>query len=171
MGDLFGDIFRGYVAISWTETSIPPEIYLRDLIEFAVWEDYGLIEDLDAFFSVLDARHQPIVEEILSDIVAELGEHAFEYQIERALAHRASFLAEQHLWDSFVECAAALGSRAWHPIVQLAETAAKNDRRALAEAVFAAADQPGFHRDYLRDQSIRLLGVPPKSSVHLRRVK
>lgn len=45
------------------------------------------------------------------------------------------------------------------PIVALAESAAAAGRKELAIEVFRAADQPGMHRDHLRDRCLKLTGV------------
>jgi len=45
------------------------------------------------------------------------------------------------------------------PIVALAESALSAGRHDLAVEVFRAADQPGSHRDHLRDRCVKLTGV------------
>jgi hypothetical protein len=42
----------------------------------------------------------------------------------------------------------------------MAEAASNAGHRDVAKVVFAAADQPGMHRDYLRRECTRLLGLP-----------
>ena len=45
------------------------------------------------------------------------------------------------------------------PIVALAESAAAGGRNELAIEVFRSADQPGMHRDHLRDRCLKLTGI------------
>jgi len=59
----------------------------------------------------------------------------------------------------FASVAERLGSDHWMPIVALAEAAIKRGRNDIAHEVFAAADQPGLQRDYLRQRSIELTGA------------
>ena len=47
----------------------------------------------------------------------------------------------------------------------LAESALKADRHELALEVFRAADQPGMHRDYLRERCLVLTGEHLDESV------
>ena len=55
------------------------------------------------------------------------------------------------------------------PIVALAQAAIKRGRHDIAREVFAAADQPGLQRDYLRQRCIELTGKPPQSLKPARR--
>jgi hypothetical protein len=74
-------------------------------------------------------------------------------------------------------CAPARGAEgaedasAWKPIVSMAERAQRAGKRDLAFAIFRAADVPGWHRDYLRDECKRVTGRAPASAPLLRRVK
>jgi hypothetical protein len=47
------------------------------------------------------------------------------------------------------------------PIVALARAAIARGRKDVAREVFAAADQPGLQRDYLRDRCVELTGSVP----------
>ena len=53
-----------------------------------------------------------------------------------------------------------IGSRHWAWSTMMAEAASNAGHRDVAKVVFAAADQPGMHRDYLRRECTRLLGLP-----------
>lgn len=61
--------------------------------------------------------------------------------------------------DRFVLAAGRVGSRAWGPIEAVARSSIGADDVAEAVAVFRAADQPGFHRAYLRELSLKMTGV------------
>jgi len=62
-------------------------------------------------------------------------------------------------WDQWF--ATEMGSREWERITTMAEVSRRARRGDLSLAVFAAADQPGFHRDYLRKRCQELTGRPP----------
>jgi hypothetical protein len=56
--------------------------------------------------------------------------------------------------------------------VALAESALTANRHELAVEVFRAADQPGMHRDLLRDRCLKLTGVRLEAiAPHLRVVE
>lgn len=60
--------------------------------------------------------------------------------------------------DRFVLAAGRVGSRAWGPIETMARSSPGADDVAGAVAVFRAADQPGFHREYLRRLCLKMTG-------------
>ena len=170
MGVLFADVWNAYLAMPWERTGILPAVFFRDLVEFSIWENYGLVSGLGAFFRMLAPDDAAVVETVFADVLPELHEHGFTYQEERALEYRIEFLLAQDLHDGFVEVAAGLGARAWRPILTMAKAALDADKRPLAMAIFAAADQPGPQRDYLRAECVKILGEPPQPTL-LRRVK
>lgn len=85
-------------------------------------------------------------------------------------------LGELHVthrsFDMFEKLAAEMGSDTWRGVVAMAETAAQAGQRDLAARVFAAADQPGLHRDYLRERARQLgiLQLPIRTRAPLRLV-
>jgi hypothetical protein len=171
LGDLFSDVFESYVGVSWEETGIEPIVYVRDMIEFGVWEEYGFTDDLETFFKALPVRYGSLADEVLVGLVPELQHHGFDYQVERTRALRAALLMAHRRFDHYLELAAEVGSSAWKPIVSMAERAQKAGKRELAEAIFRAADVPGWHRDYLRDECKRVMRRAPMAAPLLRRVK
>lgn len=170
LGDLFSEVFDKYVEVAWEKAGIEPEVYIRDVIEFGVWEDYGLLGDLEAFFAVLDRRHAPVADAVFVEVTAELKHFDFAYQIDRTNALRAAFFVEHRRFDHFVELAAEIGSSAWKPIVSMAQAACKAAKKDLALAVFGAADKPGSHQEYLRTECRRITGRTPPSAPIPRRV-
>lgn len=111
----------------------------------------------------------PTITDILSDLAdeyraARLDWHADEAEVAIAWLH----VATRHL-DGFASIAALLGSAHWMPIVGLAERAVACGRTDVAHAVFHAADQPGWHCDYLRRRRTELLGeATPRLYLSLR---
>jgi hypothetical protein len=170
MARTFGDAYKGYLALPWETTSIEPSTYFRDLIELAIWEDYGLIEGLQGAFARLEPDDSAVVTDVFEDVLLELRAGGFDYEEEKALVTRVDFLIACELRGRFVDAARELGSRAWRPIVEMGEAAMKARDRTLALAVFSAADQPGRQREYLREQCVKVTGVKTRAAF-LRRVK
>ncbi|MCK5801164.1 MAG: hypothetical protein KAI47_28445, partial [Deltaproteobacteria bacterium] len=151
IGDLYQEKLPTYLDMPWAKVGLTSEVYFRDFLEFAIWEDYGLMgENLAPWFAAIEAPHIALVESILRELMTELEEHELEYQHEEAQQLLAQLFVQQKQLDRFVGLAEQMGSRAWEPILNMAAAAWKARQHELALAVFAAADQPGFHRDYLR---------------------
>ena len=125
------------------------------------------MDDLDGFFAALGHDEALAAESILREIADEVRGHGFEYKEEQALDHGAALLVARGWHHGFVEHAARMGSRAWKPILTMAESAWKEGKRDLALQVFAAADQPGMHRDNLRRYCVELTGAlpPPRRAI------
>lgn len=69
---------------------------LVDLIELAIWEDYGLVRHVEPFFTTLPERHADAAMRCLARIVAELRRETLGYQLERATRLRAALLVSLH---------------------------------------------------------------------------
>jgi hypothetical protein len=157
VGMVFSDAIGKYAAVPWEKTSIRPEVYVRDAVEFATWEDYGQSDELEAIFAKLDRRHGDLAVRVLHETVAELERHGlFQYEVEQALAFKAVLLIAHGRFDEFVPLATKLGSSAWRPIVTMAEAAMKAKKPDLALAVFGEANQPGMHQKYLAEECRRV---------------
>jgi hypothetical protein len=142
LGDTYKEHLSKYWEIDVAATGIAPEVYFRDFLELATWEDYGLIDDMEAFFAGVGPEQVALIESILREIIAELRSHRLDYQVEKAMRHLGALYVAQRQYDAFVA--------AW-----------KVRKRDLAVEVFAAADQPGFHQEYLRKECEKLTGGPP----------
>ncbi len=170
MATTFSNIWESYRTLPWERASMPAAVFFRDLIEFTVWEDYGLVDGLGAAFQGLAPDDAFVVETVFADVIPELRAGGFDHQEEKALRLRVEFLVALGMHDRFVETAAELGARAWIPIMTMAEAAMNAGKRNLALSVFAAADQPGIQREHLRELCARLTGDLPACRP-LRRVK
>lgn len=172
LGDLFSEVITAYAETTWKSAGIAPEVFFRDAIEFSVWEDYGLTDELEKFFKLAQPAPAGVVEGILREVDAELREHgAFGHQLEKLGAMRANFVVAYRRFNEFVPLAAELGSHQWAPIVAMAEAAWKARKRDLALAVFTAANRPGRHQEYLQKECLRITGRPPTAAPWLRVVK
>jgi len=106
---------------------------------------------------------------LLRQLRDELSAVDLDDQAEEALTRLGELHVAKRSFDAFEGLAMEMGSRHWARITAMAEAALRARRRDLASAVFVAADQPGMHRDYLREQGRRLLGTPPTRPTGTRR--
>lgn len=174
VGDLFQKRLPAYIGLPWRETGLTPDVYYRDFLEFAVWDNYALTDRrLGPFFRSVKTECLELVEDILIEQERELRAFSLdfpslEFYAEEALDLLAELYVAKRRCERFVTAAANMGSEKWERITRMAESALKQGRKDLALAVFAAADQPGFHRDYLRQQCLKLTGqLPPERTLHL----
>lgn len=87
IGNLCQERFGDYVGAPWRDAGLGPALYYRDFLEFAVWEDYGLLTRnlLDVLFRAVAKEEFALVDEVLRRIRGELCAADLEYQAERAL--------------------------------------------------------------------------------------
>ena len=157
LGDTFSMVLDNYRAVPWRTTGIAAASYFEDLIEFAVWEDYGFIEGLKGFFKTISPEDLEIVLVVLDRVSAELREFGFYYQEEEVDRIRVTVLIDRRQWDRMEDLARTLGSDHCRLVIEMAEAALKKRKVALASAIFQAADQPGAHQSSLREQARILL--------------
>ena len=86
IGQFYQDVLSHYFEVPWTRTSIEPEVYYRDFLNLATWEDYGFMHgELAPFFRAVPPDHVPLVETILNSIRKELLlREELAHQVERA---------------------------------------------------------------------------------------
>jgi hypothetical protein len=162
LAGFLGGSLAAYARLPWQPTGIEAEVYFADLCELCVWENHGLLYQRETTpFAGVDVEHQELVERLLWSLAAELGGHRLGYQAEVAMGLVAYLQAATARLDRLVTTAERLGSDQWPPIVALAETALAAGRRDLARRVFAAANRPGRHQDYLAARCLELTGEPP----------
>lgn len=90
MGVAYRAIERGYLGLVRDALL---EILLRDLLELAVWEAYGLTEAAEPFLSTLSEDHADVAMCELARIIAELRTHELEYALATARRLRALVLS------------------------------------------------------------------------------
>jgi hypothetical protein len=81
MAEAYRSIERSYVD-HVRDTSL--DILLRDLLELAVWEAYGLTEATDSFLAGLSADRADVAMSELAQIIDELRRYELEFQLQRA---------------------------------------------------------------------------------------
>lgn len=163
IGILFREVITAYVGIGHERAGVDLSTYVRDAIEFATWEDYGLLDRPEILFGGIRREHGQMIRQAFCETAAELEEHELDYAHSQAVRLWASFLVAHERYDDFLDLAGRMGSDQWWPIVTLAESALAAENRKLALDIFAAANRPGHHQEYLRGQCRKILGVesPP----------
>jgi hypothetical protein len=162
LAGFLGGSLAAYARLPWQPTGIEAEAYFADLCELCVWENHGLLYQREtAPFVGVGVDHHDLVERLLWALADELEGHRLGYQAEVATGLVAYLQAASARLGRLVATAERLGSDQWMPIVVLAETALTAGRRDLARRVFAAANRPGHHQDYLAARCLELTGEPP----------
>jgi hypothetical protein len=160
IGELRFDAFSTYLSIDWPAAGMEPEPYWRDLCELLVSEDYALTYQHETLvFNRIRAGQAEMVEAILLGLADEYRAAYQDYQADEALVLVAWLHITGRRYTRYADAARQLGSSQWKPIVALAESAITAGRMQLALEVFRAADQPGAHRDHLRNRCVTLTGV------------
>jgi hypothetical protein len=150
IGMSFGDGFTAYLKIPLDETGIDEDVFFPDLLDFLIWEDYGLTNDeIEGYFKRLTPAQADLCIEHLWPQVEELKEDDLDYQSEEALTILGQVAVEQERFDLFEELATEMGSREWQRVIRLADRAVKKRKKHLACQVFEAALTEGSHLAFL----------------------
>lgn len=95
--DSGGDIGEAYHAIERRYLDLvrdtPLDILLRDLLELAVWEGYGLTDATEPFLGTLSEDRADVAMSELARIIAELRTHELEYALGTARRLRSLVLS------------------------------------------------------------------------------
>lgn len=91
MSEVFAASERAYLDLARGHAGL--DGILRDLIELAVWEDYGLLRGVGGFFGTLPEEHANLAVRELAAILPELRRERLEYQLARAVMLRRAVLA------------------------------------------------------------------------------
>jgi hypothetical protein len=150
IGDSFGEGFVAYLKIPLDKTGIDENVFFPDLLDFLIWEDYGLTDDgIKGYFTGLTPAQADLCINHLRQQIDELRADDLEYQSEEALTLLGQVVAEQERFDMFEDLAREMGSREWQRIIHLVDRAVKKRKRPLACQVFEAALTKGSHLDFL----------------------
>lgn len=168
IGELGAQAWAAYVATGWRDL-VDPSAYWRDVSELVAFDEYAHLHQRQT----LPWRHArrgevPAITDILSDLGGEYRAARLDWHADEATVAIAWLQVATRDLDGFASIAARLGSGHWMPIVGLAEQALACGRPDVAHAVFDAADQPGWHRDYLRQRRTELLDAPVSPRPRLR---
>jgi len=162
IGEVGTDALLTYANIDYEPTGIAGEDWCEDLCELLAWENWGLLLHAETRpFAQLHGELAEHAERFMLSLADELRTHRLRYEADQTLMNVAYVHIAAGRLTRFASVAAQLGSDHWMPIVALSEAAIKRARPDIARDVFAAADQPGLQRDYLRQRCIELTGAPP----------
>jgi len=159
VGEARTEAWLTYLAIDWRSTGIDPAVYWRDLCELRIWEPYAVAHDTTtAWFASATTDETDLIESILVDLETEHRQFVLDWEADEALQALPDLYISTGTHDRFVATAERLGSRWWQPIEAMATALLETGDRPGALAVFAAADQPGWHRDHLQRRCQALCG-------------
>jgi hypothetical protein len=150
IGMSFDEGFAVYLKIPIDKTGIDEDVFFPDLLDFLIWEDYGLTDDrIKGYFKGLTPAQAELCIGHLRQQIDELRADDLEHQSEEALTLLGQVVAEQERFDLFEGLAREMGGRAWQRIIRLADRAVKKRKQPLACKVFEAALTKGSHLDFL----------------------
>jgi hypothetical protein len=162
IGEVGTDALVTYASIVYEPTGIAGEDWCENLCELLAWENWGLLLHAETRpFAQLRGDLAEHAEQFMLSLADELRAHRLRYEADQTLHNVAYVHVAAGRLTRFVPVAERLGSDHWMPIVALAEAAIKRRRHDIAREVFAAADQPGLQRDYVRQRGIELTGASP----------
>ncbi len=151
IGDSFGVGFKLYLEIPLAETGIADDVFLPDLLDFLIWEDYGFTDGhTEGYFHKLTPEHSELCIAHLRRQIAELSDELLDHQAEEASTILCQVVVERNQIDQFENLAREMGSRHWRRIVQLVDHAVQKRKHELACRIFEAALTPGPHAEFLR---------------------
>jgi hypothetical protein len=167
IGELRLEEFTTYLSLDPHEAGMTLEAYWQDLCELLVAETYALTHADELLpFRAVHAEAADMIEAILLGLAMEWRVAYQDFHAEQADTLIAWLVVATGRRDRYVATAKRLGSRQWKPIVTLATSALERKDRHLAVEVFRAADQPGWHQDYLRRRCAELTGAVLTDSIH-----
>jgi hypothetical protein len=153
IGDCFGTGFKTYLDIRLAETGIEESVFFADLLDFLIWEDYGMTwKRTDGYFRKLTPEQGDFCIAHLRQQIEELSAELLSHESEKALTLLGQVVVEQDRFDQFERLAREMGSRHWERIIKLADRAMKKRKRDLACHVFEAALTPGDQSEFLQQK-------------------
>jgi hypothetical protein len=151
IGMSFGEGLAAYLKIPPDRTGTPEDVFFPDLLDFLIWEDYGLTnKQIEGYFKGLTPAQADLCIGHLRRRIEELRTDDLEYESEKALTLLGQVVTEQERFDLFEDLAREMGARHWRRIIRLADQAVKRHKRPLACKVFEAALSEGTHLDFLQ---------------------
>lgn len=151
IGEARTEAWLTYLSIDWRSTGIEPDSYWRDVCELRIWEPYAIDHDNSvAWFASASVAEVDLIEPILLELESEHRDVVLDWEADEAHQALADLYIATGSHHRFSGAAQRLGSQWWQPIEAMATALLEAGKRDEAVAVFAAADQPGRQRDYLR---------------------
>ncbi|WP_394821833.1 hypothetical protein [Pendulispora albinea] len=91
MSDVFANVERSYLELAGD--ALDKDGVLRDLLELAVWEDYGLFCRIEDFLRTLREQYAGAAMREIAAMIAELRREELDYPLRKALALHRVLLA------------------------------------------------------------------------------
>ena len=95
LGQTFEQIWIEYLGVPLDAAGIDSGVFYRDLVEFIVWEDYGLVGDVTPYFASLPPGPALQADKILKATIALVTSLGFEYEAQKAVNLSAGLRAAQ----------------------------------------------------------------------------
>ena len=112
------------------------ELFVRDVCELAVWDDYALRYQCEtAPYVTFGPDELELAERCLLDLEGELRRVRLRYWADEAVVQIAYAMVGARRFDGFVRVATRLGCEHWMPIAAMARAAMSARRVALAREV------------------------------------
>ena len=170
IGMSFDEGFTAYLKISLEKTGIDDAVFFSDLLDFLIWEDYGLTDQgIEGYFRQLTKSQADRCVDHLRHEVVTLLDDDLPYETEEALTFLGQVVAEQERFDEFEDLARQMGSRgAWRRTVRLADIANEAEEAPGDEGLRGGDDEggsPGLPQGEIRETQARPLEPGPAEIV------
>ncbi len=163
MASTLGEVFAGSGRLDSRASGITAELFVRDVCELAVWDDYAILyQGETAPYVTFGPDELELAEHLLLDLEVELRRVRLRYWADEAVVQIASAMIGARRFDGFVRVAIRLGCEHWMPIAAIARAAMSARRVTLARQVMGATIAgPDAHGEHLYRLCIEITGLPP----------
>jgi len=159
IGELGQAAWAAYAATRWRDLT-PEGVYWHDVAQLVAFDDYAHLHRAETVpWRQARAADLPLLRSVLATLAEEYAAARLDYHVQQARVALAWAHLATRCLSGYADVARDLGSEHWMPVVALAESALCAHRPDVAAAVFDAADQPGFQREYLRRRRRELLNA------------
>ncbi len=154
IGVSFGHALELYLRCPFAKTAIEEEAFLGDLLEFLIWEDYGLTDRaIEGYWRKRHRRQAEFCDRWLRRRIRHLRGWDLDDQAEEAMALLARVVAEKRLFEGFEEIARKLKPGHWQFLLLLAKEAADRGRQSLALTILEIGiDRGGPAKEILAEE-------------------
>ena len=164
VASLLGDVFVGYGRLDWRTAGVDADVFVADVCELAVWDDYATLYQRETA-PYVTFRHGDAerAERHLVALETELRRVRLGFWADEAVQQIVYVMIGARYYDGFVGVATRLGCEHWMPIAAMANAAVSARRVRLARQVVGAAIAgPGHHGEHLRRLCVDITGGPPE---------
>lgn len=159
LGEWLHEAMTQYAAVPWRQTAISAVVFWQDFLELlGEVGNFGGTSRQEAELFTLAGVHNDVdrVETLACALHGEYASARWDFRARDILGHCAYAQVAAGSVDRFTATAAVLGSQNWPPLEAMILSALQQGDPLTARAVLQAADQPGFHRDWVRRRASEL---------------